>query len=189
MAEAMLRARLAEIAPDTLVGSAGLLFDGRPAEPTAVSVMAQRGLDLSGHAAQRISAPLLDSTSLILGMERRHVREVGALGPDLFARSFTLLEVVSLGRVVGPRPPGQDLRSWATLVGSSRSAADYVYPDPSAEIDDPMGGSAREFRDCADLIDSQLEALVGLAWPTPQPRDPLVAPAPSGGIHADRDRR
>lgn len=191
MAEVLLRARLADVDPTVTVGSAGLLFDGREAELNAVKAMGQLGLDLRRHASQRISAELLAGTSLILGMERKHVREVATLAPDLFARSFTLPEVVNLARIIGAREPGEPLRSWAERVGALRSPADYAYPDPAAEIRDPMGQSLRGFRACAESIDRRLAALVELAWPASSPnhRDSRVAPATSGGIHADRDRR
>ncbi len=190
MAEALLRARLATVAPDVTVGSAGLLFDDRPAERNAARAMAKRGLDLSGHVARIISPELLRDASVIIGMERNHVREVGNLDLDLFARSFTLPELVAAVDVMGPRAAGVELRSWVETAGSARSALDYASAsEPMSEIADPMGGSGRAFRACADEIDALLETFVGLAWPTPQPRDPVVAPATTGGIHADRDRR
>lgn len=189
MAEAMLRARLAKLRPPVEVGSAGLLFDGRPAEPNAVKVMAKRGLDVSDHKARKISADLLAGTSLIIGMERKHIREVATLDTSLFARSFTLPEIVHLASLVGARQKGQRLRDWAEHIGNLRDPVEYARSDRASEIRDPMGGSVRAFRTCADVIDLRLAQLVDLAWPRPQPSDREVAPATPGGIHADRNRR
>lgn len=189
MAEAMLRARLATVAPRLVVGSAGLLFDGRPAEPNAVRAMAKRDLDISDHRARTISTDLLGDATLILGMERVHVRKVATLDPDLFGHSFTLPELVQSGTIVGAREPGQKVADWIHGISRHRSPADYSHRDTTVEIVDPMGGSFRSFRSCADTIDAQLALLVELVWPTPPPSDRLVAPATSGGIHADRDRR
>ena len=189
MAEVLLRARLASVAPDVVIGSAGLLFDGRPAERNAVRALARRDLDLSGHRSQIISAELLRDASVIIGMERLHVLEVADLDEDLFARSFTLPELVQSIDVMGPRAEGVDLRSWVERSGTLRVRDGYTAPDPSTEIADPMGGTGRAFRACADEIDQLLEAFADLAWPDPHPRDPVVAPATTGGIHADRDRR
>ena len=189
MAEVLLRARLATVAPDVVVGSAGLLFDGRPAERNAERAMAKRGLDLRGHEARTISLELLEDASVLIGMERQHITAVADLDADLFARTFTLPELVRSVDVVGPRRPDTDLRSWVELAGSVRSLDNYGLADAAAEIADPMGGTGRAFRACADAIDGLLETFVGLAWPEPSPRDPLVAPATTGGIHADRDRR
>ncbi len=190
MAEAVLRARLADRAPDVVVGSAGLLFDGREAEPTAVKTMRKRGIDMKEHRAQKISADLLAPASLILGMERQHVRKVVGLDGSLFARSFTLPELVHAAKVVGARDPErEDLRTWVERIGGYRNPADYAFADRTSEIDDPYGRSGRAYRECADLIESNIDALVALAWPAPHPGDTDVAPATSGGIHADRDRR
>lgn len=189
MAEVLLRARLAAVAPEIVVGSAGLLFDDRPAERNAVRAMSRRGLDLSDHRAQTISLELLADTSVIIGMERTHVREVANLDLALFARSYTLPELVDAVDVMGPRPQGVTLRSWVEMAGSARSPLDYTNSEPMTEIADPFGGSGRAFRACAEVIDGLLETFVGLAWPSPHPRDPTVAPATTGGIHADRDRR
>jgi protein-tyrosine phosphatase len=188
MAEAMLRARLAEVAPEVTVGSAGLLFDGRPAEPNARKAMAARGLDIDEHAARTITRDLLEGASLILGMQREHVRKVAELDPALFDRSFTLPELVTAARIVGPRRPHESLRAWAERIGSFRRPEDYALEARHTEIPDPMGRSARAFRECADAIDRQLAALVELAWPTTDQGEP-VAPAASGGTHADRHRR
>ncbi|MCU1372383.1 MAG: hypothetical protein JWO77_3577 [Ilumatobacteraceae bacterium] len=189
MAEGLLRAQLATAAPDVTVASAGLLFDDRPAERHAVKAMARLGLDISGHTAQKVTPELLAGASVIIGMERQHILEVTKLDETLFARAFTLPELVRSVEVIGPRPPGVDLRTWVERAGSMRTPEDYVTRDPSSEIPDPMGGSARTFRACADSLDRLLATFVGLAWPEPTPRDPAVAPATTGGIHADRDRR
>ena len=189
MAEALLRARLATAAPEVEIGSAGFVLDGAPADPHAVRAMAKRGLDISGHRARRASAELLAGTSLILGMERRHIREAHALDPALFARSFTLPELVYAAQAMGPRGADEGLRSWAERVGSLRSPEAYAGQDPTTEIADPLGHSSRVFRACAEQIDELLGELVSMAWPASLPRDPMVAPDPTGGIHADRDRR
>jgi protein-tyrosine phosphatase len=188
MGEGMLRARLAEVAPHLVVGSAGLLFDGRPAEPEAVKVMAKRGVDIESHQAQRISAGLLGEAALILGMERHHVREVAVLDPALWPRTYTLPEFSALAAEAGPRSPHQSLREWVELVGAMRSAADYAYDDPASEIADPYGGSARAYRVAASTIERHLDALVALAWPTPELGGDVAAATP-GGSHADRHRR
>lgn len=189
MAEALLRARLATAAPDVVVGSAGLMFEDRPAERNAIKAMARRDLDISGFRARKVSADLLAGSSVIIGMERQHVLEVAALDPALFARAFTLPELVRSVDVIGPRPADVDLRTWVERAGSVRSPEDYVLRDPASEIADPMGSSGRVFRACADQLDQLLATFVDLAWPVPHPSGPAVAPATSGGIHADRDRR
>ena len=62
---------------------------------------------------------------------------------------------------------------------SAREA--YEHDDPITSIADPMGTSRRSFRACADEIDGYLEELVALAWPRPEPADPIAQPATTGG--------
>ena len=112
MAETLLRARLASVAPEVTVGSAGLLFDDRRAEPNAVKALRHRHLDLSSHRSRRLAPELVADATLILGMERLHLRAVLELDEALFPRCFTLPEFVRSAAVFGPRPVDEPLRSW-----------------------------------------------------------------------------
>jgi protein-tyrosine phosphatase len=182
MAEGLLRARLASVAPEVAIGSMGLLFDGRRAEPNAVKALKGDGIDLSRHASQTLALEGLAPASLILGMERAHVRAVAELSDDLFARSFTLPEFVRSAAVFGPRPVGEALVRWVERIGSVRAREAYQHDDPLTAIADPMGGSRKAFRACAEEIAEHLDELVALAWPDPDPRGSAVAPATTGGI-------
>lgn len=164
MAEVMLRARLATRAPDVTVGSCGLLFDDRPAEPGAVRAMARRHLDLASFRSKVMTAELFAGSSLILVMERLHVREVSVLAPDLFGRTYTLPEFVELAEPFGPRGD-EPLLAWATRIGQMRRPTDYLIEDVRSEVPDPMGQSGRAFRRIADQIDALLARVVDLAWP------------------------
>ncbi len=186
MAEALLRARLADRAPEVTVGSAGLRFQGRPADHHAAKAMAKRDLSLDGFSSQILSADLLSGASLILGMERFHVREVALLAEGLLDLTFTLPEFVEKAEAAGPRG-SESLAQWVTGVGQGRDTLQYLTPDPAAEVADPMGQSMRAFRACADRLDDLIARLVELAWPPAEPVGQSLSPQP-GGIHADRDR-
>jgi protein-tyrosine-phosphatase len=175
MAEAMLRARLETRAPEVTVGSCGLLFDDRPAEPGAVRAMARRGLDLGPFRSRVMSAELFEGSSLILVMERMHVREVSVRAPELFGRTFTLPEFVDQADPFGPRGE-EPLLDWVTGVGQMRRPTDYLIEDVRSEVPDPMGQSGRAFRRIADQIDDLLARLVDLAWPLDD--DARLAPDP-----------
>lgn len=178
-----MRARLATRAPEVTVGSVGLLFDDRPAEPSAVRAMAKRGLDLSGFRSRVMSAEAFEGASLILVMERLHVREVSVLAPGLFPRTFTLPEFVDLAEPFGPRGD-EPLIDWVVRVGQMRRPTDYLIEDVRSEVPDPMGQSGRTFRRIADQIDDLLAQVVDLAWPLPADADPSpdpLAPSTSGG--------
>lgn len=178
-----MRARLATRAPEVTVGSCGLLFDDRPAEPGAVRAMAKRGLDLGPFRSRVMSAELFEGSSLVLVMERLHVREVSVLAPGLFGRTFTLPEFVDLAEPFGPRGD-EPLLDWVTRVGQMRRPTDYLIEDVRSEVPDPMGQSGRAFRRIADQIDDLLAHVVDLAWPIDAPSelesDPLAPSTPGG---------
>jgi protein-tyrosine phosphatase len=70
MAEAVLRRLLVDRAPGTRVESAGLGAPvGMPADPHAIELMSERGLDITGHRARRTSARMLEEFPVVLVME------------------------------------------------------------------------------------------------------------------------
>ena len=54
-------------------GSAGVMgLEGHPAEPRAVRVMAEIGIDISGHRSRGVTAELVEQADHILVMELHH---------------------------------------------------------------------------------------------------------------------
>ena len=87
MAEALLRSRLASRAAPVAVESAGLAaLVGQGADPMAVELLAERGIDLSGHRARQLNSFLVRSFDLILVMEEGHQRAVESMVPDARGR-------------------------------------------------------------------------------------------------------
>jgi protein-tyrosine phosphatase len=81
MAEALLRERFARRGRGT-VSSAGIAaLVGRPADPIAVELMSERGLDLGAHRARQLTAELVTAADLVLVMEAGHQREVERMVP------------------------------------------------------------------------------------------------------------
>lgn len=163
IAEALLRARLADRAPSLTVGSVGQLFDDRPAERNAIRAMADRGIDISGHRSRKQSPALIADASLILAMERFQVRDLSVLAPGTFQRTFTLPEFV---RLVEASPPRTDrnLRRWVEQLGSEREVQGYMN-DEREMVADPMGRSLRVFRARTREIDELLARMVERVWP------------------------
>jgi len=78
MGEAILR----QARPGLRVASAGLAaLVGKPADPGAVELLGERGLDLSAHRARQLTAEMVEEFDLILVMERRHAADVEELTP------------------------------------------------------------------------------------------------------------
>jgi protein-tyrosine phosphatase len=92
MAEALLRDALRE-KQDIIVESAGLgaLVD-HPASEHAVTLMRERGLDISNHRARQITPDMIHSADLVLVMEAGHKRAIDMNEPAARAKIFRLGE-------------------------------------------------------------------------------------------------
>lgn len=86
MAEALLRQRLGSRQGVT-VESAGLAaLVGKGAEPDAVALLAERGIDLHGHRARQLNSGLVRAFDLVLVMEAGHQRAVESMVPEARGR-------------------------------------------------------------------------------------------------------
>jgi len=83
MAEGLLRQNLpARLKSRVQIASAGTRAqEDLPAEPHARTVMAEWGLDISGHRAQQCSPKLIRQAHLVLAMEREHQRFIRGNAP------------------------------------------------------------------------------------------------------------
>ena len=87
MAEVLAQARAGELGLDVQVQSASLLgLSEEPADPKAVAVCKELGLDLSNHRAQPVTPALAEWADHILVMELRHATELRFRHPDLDSR-------------------------------------------------------------------------------------------------------
>ena len=89
MAECLFNARARELGLPWRAQSAGLFVrDGAPASDGAFFAMKARGLDLSRHAAQPLTAALARQARLVVGMSEAHARAVRELCPGANAVAF-----------------------------------------------------------------------------------------------------
>lgn len=106
MAEVLLRERLRRRGTSSVVGSAGIAaLVGRPADPLAQALVAERGLDLAGHRGRQLTRELVHGFDLLLVMEEDHRRVIEAQFPEARGR------VQRIGRAGGfdvPDPYGKD---------------------------------------------------------------------------------
>jgi protein-tyrosine phosphatase len=159
MAEGLLRAQLAAVGINAQVGSAGLLPGGQPAAPHAVTVMAERGVDIRRHMSCQLSADIARSANLIVGMGRQHVREACVAHGALLQRSFTLKELVRRGEAAGGRRD-ETLYTWLARIGAGRRPSDLVGDADADDISDPIGKPLPYYEQTADLLDDLLGRLV-----------------------------
>jgi protein-tyrosine phosphatase len=162
MAQAMLSARLATRGVAARVASAGILGgDGQP-PPEVISVMAARGIDVSGHRSRLVTADDLARADLVLGLAREHVRHAVVLLPAAWPRAFTVLEVLRRGHQAGPRLPGEPLSDWLARAAGDRGRRDLLGSSPADDVADPMGGPPDEYQATAELLDQLTRHLIDL---------------------------
>ena len=165
MAEALLRHRLERRGVEAHVHSAGLRLTGEPASANGVEVLAERGLDLSGHRSRIVNAELLRDTDLVLAMAREHLREAVLTLPDVWTHAFTLKELVRRGEAIGPRAPGESLDAWLARANGGRQRADLLGSSPDDDVPDPIGAGRSAYERTADELTGLVDRLVDLAWP------------------------
>jgi protein-tyrosine-phosphatase len=177
MAEALLRHRLTERGVTARVSSAGIAAEGRPASASATEVMAEFGLDIRGHRSSLLTAERVASADLILAMAREHVREAVVLVPDAFGRTFTLKELVRLGRERGPRAASESLSSWLARMHEGRTPLAHLGSSPDDDVADPIGQRMAVYERTADELVELTDALVELVWRNaPEPDTSRLTP-------------
>lgn len=100
MAEALLKAQVAARGEGDRwrIASAGVrALEGWPATAEAQGVMAERGLDISGHRARPASAELLEDFDVILVMEAEHQEALIGRAPHLQGRIHLFRSLVGEG--------------------------------------------------------------------------------------------
>lgn len=101
MAEAILKKELKKRFGDEYsleVTSAGIgARPGDPASPNAVTAMAEKGIDISGHKASLATREMVMAADLILTMTVSHKRAILSLAPEARGKVFTLGEFAGKG--------------------------------------------------------------------------------------------
>ena len=159
MAEALFRTGVGVVGLDIRVASGGTWENGHPADPNAVAVMADRGLDLGRHRSRRTIPADLEAAHLVVAMAREHVVAMAGLVPASFERTFTLKELEARATAAGPRKPEQPVNDYIAELGRGRSHAGFLREVPDIDVVDPLGQGRRAFERTA----GELETLI---WTT-----------------------
>jgi len=167
MAAALLARRSDALRTPLAVRSAGLLADGAPPQPGAISALAPYGLDISGHRSHRMTEADLAWADLVLGMSREHVRHAVVTLPGAWSRAFTLKELVRRGEATGPAKLGELLADWLAHVHEGRDRAALLGDSPVDDVADPTGGPLRAYADTASQLDELISRLARLCWGLP----------------------
>ena len=118
MAEALLRARLGR-RPRFTVSSAGVsALVGHPADPAALELMRERGIDIAGHRARQVTPDLVALHDLVLVMERGHEGAVLAIAPQARGKVHSIGKFGKLRRTRPVPPAPRRLRGGAAARGT-----------------------------------------------------------------------
>ncbi len=168
MAEGLLRHHLDAAGVALEARSAGTLgWNGNPATPHAVEVLAERGIDLSHHVSRRLDTAEIRAARLVIAMTRVHAWAVAAHDPDAPRRTFLLGEVVRLGAAVdatalrsaAPAGRGDLVERWVEGLHAQRPEGRPL-GRAAEEVADPAGESIDVYRATADRLDRQIRSVV-----------------------------
>jgi protein-tyrosine phosphatase len=113
---------------DWTVSSAGTWTeDGYKAANYSTQLMAERGLDLSTHRSQLVTAEAIAAADLVLCMESGHVEALRAEFPDHANRIFLLSEMAGKQYSVAD-PYGRPLEAYQLMVREVAELIDQGWP-------------------------------------------------------------
>lgn len=174
MAEHLLRHHLRErgleesfrvLSAGTRVVSSPWDPDGSSQRPSrgAVETLQKRGIVVREHTRRRVVPEILDSSSLVLTMERYHVEEIANLWPPAEPKVFALKEAAVLAK---SKPfDTADFASRVKELDSRRPDTRHVLSlDRTVDVEDPIGGDPEFYEACAGEIDDALRMLCETLW-------------------------
>jgi protein-tyrosine-phosphatase len=164
MAGAMLRAHL----PDAAVATAGThVIDGQPMSWRTRDAMASLGLAADSHRSAQLTPAALDAAHLVVAMAIEHVHYIRRRHPDAAARTATLRRLV---RDLPSVPGTLDERVSAMRLHT-------VEPEPWEDVEDPAGGTAEVYVECARVLDDLVGRLADVLRPLVLRQESVTPPS------------
>ncbi|MDO3705375.1 low molecular weight phosphatase family protein [Micromonospora sp. C28SCA-DRY-2] len=162
MAEYLARRLLAD-RPVTVSSAGTDAVEGLAMHPYAAEVAAETGADPSGFRSRLLRPEHLEGATLVLTSTRRQRSVCTAMVPAVLHRTFTLRQ---FGRLAAAAEPPEDLADdslRAAVVAAARARGRLQPAAPGADdLLDPIGGTATDFRGCAEEIERSLRPLAAL---------------------------
>lgn len=156
----LLQAELDRRGVAAVISTAGFGEQGLPADPQTAAALLVRGSDTRTHSTTVFSTELANGADLIVAAERIHVVRVAEEHLDLFARTFTLPELVERAEAFGPRH-GTELSQWLAGVAAGRSPSGYLMAFVP-EVEDPTGLHPEVFRGVVAQIEQWCQRLAAV---------------------------
>jgi protein-tyrosine phosphatase len=166
VAERLLLQRLTERGIASVVTSAGTRGGKLAIHDDTVAAAHQIGLDVADHRSRRLDAPLIrtEGADLVIGMTREHLREVVALEPAAWPRTFTLKELARAATRVGPVETS--VADWVASASAGRRAADLMAPSDDDGLADPYGLERRAHVGMVDEVDGLTRRIAAALAPS-----------------------
>jgi protein-tyrosine-phosphatase len=152
MAEAILRAVLADRGVEWPIWSVGLLEAGHPMVEEALEALGPEGAAMTGHLSRTLTDSDVREADIIFGLAREHVREVAVLVPDAWGRTFTLKEFVRRSQSFPHWFSDQPFAEWLAAIHQGRERRDMQGDSAEDDVADPIGGTPSDFATAARLL-------------------------------------
>ncbi|GHK04220.1 protein-tyrosine-phosphatase [Streptomyces sp. Y2F8-2] len=123
------------------------------------AVLKELGGDGSGFVSRPLTAQLVASAALVLGLAREHREAAVRLAPWAMRRCFTLREFMRLADEGGEGVGG--FQALVAAAAARRGTAAPVPPDED-DVPDPWGRPRHELYECAREIDGRVSRLARL---------------------------
>ena len=149
-----LRRRFGDRAPT--VASAGTTgWEGSGAMPESVEAAEERGVDISGHVARRLTRGDVFDADVVVAMAAEHRDAVSRAMPEAADRTFTLKELVRLLEALSPptRPLGPDDLPDRVAKAEDVRRGGFAGNPHDEDIVDPLGLPLESFRAIAWELD------------------------------------
>ncbi|MCO1595047.1 low molecular weight phosphatase family protein [Micromonospora sp. RHAY321] len=166
MAEYLARRMLAD--RPVIVASAGTdAVDGLGMHPYAMEIAAESGADAAEFRSRGLRPEYLADATLVLTATRRQRSVCTALAPAALHRTFTLRQFGRLAAAAEPPAEMADDPLRAAIAAAARARGRLQPAAPDADdLRDPIGGTAADFRRCAEEIERSLRPLAALIGAT-----------------------
>jgi protein-tyrosine phosphatase len=146
---------------DAAVTSCGTKATGLRVPEHAHAVAAELGTSVADHRARPVGRHLLgdDGADLIVCMDRGHLRQVVALDPSVWPRTFTVKELARRG-TQQPPAAGETLATWLARLSSARRPADMMRDDAADDLADPYGRTVAAYRQMGQELAISVDTIV-----------------------------
>ena len=128
----------------------------------SVAAAAERGTDISGHVARKVTGTMVEHASLVVTMATEHRDALSRFSPDTAHKTFTLKELVRLLEQLGPADEATEPASLEGRVAAADAErrAGFTGNPHDEDVVDPLGMPMESYRAIAWELDEWVARLV-----------------------------